>query len=618
MAYNLPPAWDPGFVMPKNVLDEGLERRAFVTKWMPRGTYDDSTDGTAGYMVPQYVKDEGTGQGTFTTKWQPRGTYNGPRIPHWLNQRPTVANVQRLPGGGRQVTVQVPAMGDDAPLPKPFEDYGTKAATGLIARVASLPASQRAKVLRQILDAVDTSLWGRTQDIFNRYVRQGTPPGNAFPLALSRAMSTGIAAEIINTGLRRTAPQAKSLLGLGCYGCTAVLGAMGDQMSDYLAALQKIVAGTSTPTPTATDGCTAAPGYSWAYAAGDVPGHWERTLAGKKDVPFCTTGPPPPGSTPVITTTIQPIVRDDRVMPDFFVGPFGFNAATLAPRVWARQAGQPGTANFTATPDIEYISPDPNFRIQPQPVGSPISPITPQVLTWLKMRLTEAKDASGKSDIPATYLDTSDERKAMSYYPEASDAKRWFDALGITPTTPTRLHALWALRTTITPFARSKHPKTGENMALNVQLRQAQYNKAWDPDTNPLVLKVWFSRVPDPSIFGALWNPMVLINPLTALEATASVVAGAGDYLSGLACDVLTDPQGRAGTSAAAGTVAAAYGIPPQVGVQGVSIAADACGKPPPPPPPLIKHGSIWPTVLLVGAAVTAVALLASPGKKAS
>ena len=59
MAYNLPPPWDPGFALPQNVRDEGLQRRGFVTKQMPRGSYDNPSVGYGGFTVPQYVKDEG-------------------------------------------------------------------------------------------------------------------------------------------------------------------------------------------------------------------------------------------------------------------------------------------------------------------------------------------------------------------------------------------------------------------------------------------------------------------------------------------------------------------------------------------------------------------------------
>ncbi len=216
MAYNLPPPWNPGFVLPKNVEDEGLQRQAFITKWQPRGSYDNPKVGTGGYAVPQYVEDEGYGQGTFTTKWQPSGSYSGPKVPVWLNQRPKVVTERQLPGGGKVVSVQ--PLSDDEPMPALFEDYGSRAAQMLIAQVAPFPPGRRAMVMKTILDKVDKSLWTRTQDIFKRYISQGVPPAVAFPQALARAMSTGIAAEFINTGLRRAAPQASSLLGLGCYG----------------------------------------------------------------------------------------------------------------------------------------------------------------------------------------------------------------------------------------------------------------------------------------------------------------------------------------------------------------------------------------------------------------
>ena len=230
MAYNLPNAWDPGFVLPSNVEDEGLERRGFVTKWAPRGTYDNPSVGYGGFAVPQYIRDEGYGQGTFTTKWQPSGAYNGPKVPHWLNQRPQVTRVRKLPGGGQAVTIQ--PLGDDEPMPAPFETYGQRAAQVLLGSVANLPAGKREPALRAIMDKVDKSLWTRTQDILKRYRAQGVPIAQALPQAISRAMSTGIAAEIIDAGLRRAAPQAKSLLGLGCYGCMAALGAAKERGGD--------------------------------------------------------------------------------------------------------------------------------------------------------------------------------------------------------------------------------------------------------------------------------------------------------------------------------------------------------------------------------------------------
>lgn len=604
--YNLPPAWDPGFALPKNVQDEGLERRAFTTKWLPRGTYDNPSVGTGGYAVPQYIQNEGYGQGTFTTKWQPEGTYDGPTIPNWLNQRPKVVKAIPLPGGGHQFTVQ--ALGD-APLPAPFEDYGQKAAQALISRVASLPSGQRQAALKKMLDTVDGTLWSRTQGFFNRYVhQQKMRPQDAFPLALARALSTGIAAEIILTGQRGTAPQANSLLGLGCYGCGAVLGAMAF--------------GDDSATP---PGCTPAPaGFTWVYGATvngqAVPGRWARltTLpAGSPVQAFCPT--PPAGAMTAATLVAgggpATVVVDRAPVYDFWVGPFGFNTGTLQDRVWAIGTPGPGQANRASPPDILYVSPDLNAQIPPQPQGSIVRPITQDILDWLKARLTEAKDSSGNTDVPVVYTANS----AAYGFPEPQ-SKAWFDAMGITPTTPVRMHRLWQLRTTESPFAKTKHIKTGANMVLNLMLGPAVFTKPYDPTTNGISLKVWLSRVPDPNIFGKLWDPMTYINPLQALQATADVASGAGQAvqaglndLGNLACQVFTTPAGQI----AAGGAAAAVGVPPQVGVAGAGIAAQSCGQPPPPPvmPP---HPSILPYVLLAGGGIVAVALLTKPRKEAS
>lgn len=602
MAYNLPPAWDPGFVLPKNVRDEGLQRRALVTKQMPRGTYDDSTDGTAGYMVPQYVKDEGIGQGAFTTDWQPRGTYNGGKIPHWLNQRPTVTKVVALPGGGKQVTVQ--ALGD-APMAEPFETYGQRAATLIITRFQAVPQPQRQRAMRAFMDTIDKSLWSRTQDIFSRYVReQKMAPADAFPLALARALSTGIAAEIITTGMRRTAPQAASLLGLGCYGCAALLGALGD-----------MPAGPDCPSD---PGRRSIAGFQWVYTAGGAPGHWQKTPAGQPDIPFCPTGNPggAPVDDPGLIASFNALPNPN---PDWFVGPFGFKTATFTPRVWATDNVSATTANRASTPDIMYLSPDVNAQATQNLAY--VKPIQQAVLDWLKTRLVMAKDATGNPvDTATTYADTASNRHPSSYLfdadgntnqGQADDAKRWFDAMGIQPGDPVRLHTLWYLKTASEPLARTKHIKTGADMVLVVSLAPMTLFHSWDAKTNPLVLKVWLATVPDKSIFGALWNPMILINPLTALEATASVATGLANELGSLACDVLKNPA--AGT--AAGVAAAAYGIPPQAGTQGVAIAADQCGKPPPPVKPIV-HRSIWPWVLLGGGAIAVVAVLTKKPKK--
>jgi hypothetical protein len=222
MAYNLPPPWDAGYALPSNVKDEGLERRAFVTKQAPRGTYDDPRVGNGGYAVPQYVDDEGYGQGTFTTKWRARGTYDLP-VPNWLNVRSKVVAEARSPGGGTQVTFQA-LSGTE--LPKLYTDFGAKAARQVIGRVMAVPAGQRKAMLKTILDRIDPTLWKRVASIAQALQRGGLSAGDALYPALAQAMSVGIAAEIVQTGLRRTAPQPRSLLGLGCYGALGATAAM--------------------------------------------------------------------------------------------------------------------------------------------------------------------------------------------------------------------------------------------------------------------------------------------------------------------------------------------------------------------------------------------------------
>lgn len=232
MAYNLPSPWNPGFALPDNVHDEGLERRAFITKMLPRGSYDPSTDGTGGYAVPQYVLDEGTGQGTYTTKWAPSGSYAGPKVPNWLNRRPQVVASRKLPGGGQVATVQpgpLSGMGDTStsvpvatvapaptPMPAAMEQYGSQAAQVLISSVSAVPANKRSAALRAQMDRLDKSLWTRTQGLFLTYQQQGMPPEQAFPTALQRALSTGFTASIIKGGFRQLGTP-KGMGGMGHY-----------------------------------------------------------------------------------------------------------------------------------------------------------------------------------------------------------------------------------------------------------------------------------------------------------------------------------------------------------------------------------------------------------------
>jgi hypothetical protein len=549
MAYNLPPPWDPGYALPANVDDEGLERRAFVTKQMPRGTYDNPAVGTAGLAVPQYIKDEGYGQGTFTTKWQPSGSYNGPRVPHWLNRRPKVVRQHRLPGGGNAYTVQ-PLGDDDAPMPAMFDAYGQRAAQELLARVATLPPQTRQRALRAIMDQVDKSLWKRTGDITRRYVAQGVPVVQAFPQALARALSTGVVAELIDTGMRRSAPQANSLLGLGCYGPHA-LGAI------RVSHVSGTVTGTATPTT--------------------------------------TTG--------VLTA---PAASDPRVA----VAGISFVPSTLT-RTWAVGTPSSTIANRAAPPDVQINDP---------------RDIPAETIAFLRDKLLTPTGDATRSFCSVD---------ATTGFPEW-DASTWFGSLGIDCDSKMNLHPLWYLRTAIGPFGAVKNPVTGETMVLHIQLGKKDLAKPSDPTANPLVLKFWLSKTPDPSLFQSLvntlmWVPVHVIAPITAPIVTPvvkagidldqkvrDVVSGALDKLGDLSCSLVQKP----GVGAAAGAVAGTYmGAGPVAGATagqaGAQIAQKSCGGQPPPPSPFASlQSSILPLAMLGGVAVVGALLLFGGDKK--
>lgn len=246
MAYRLPNPWGSGYAIPNNVRDEGLQRQAIVTKWAPRGTYDNPPVGnnSSGFATPNYVLAEGYGQGARATRWLPSGTYVGPAIPNPLNQRPQVTSVQTLPNGKQRVTVVRPGMGDtatplvsaqtagqaalavatDGVFPEPWGSYGVQAATAILSNVSKLPPGQRKTALKKIMNSVDPTLYRRTAALTKQHLATGMAPAQALHKGLSRAMTAGILNELHQTGKSGTVA-ASGQLGLGVYG---VRGALGD------------------------------------------------------------------------------------------------------------------------------------------------------------------------------------------------------------------------------------------------------------------------------------------------------------------------------------------------------------------------------------------------------
>jgi hypothetical protein len=200
--FNLPPPWNAGYALPQNVIDEGIERRAFTTEWAPRGSFDDPAVGTAGYAVPAYIKEEGYGRGAFVTRYAPRGTYYGPKIPHWLDgQAAKVVARKPMPDGATQLQILTLAgLEEQAMGSAPLTAYSHTSATALINTVRMMPDSMRTTQLRAMLDQIDPGLYARAEELAKAEAKVGVTPLIALERGLAAAMSVGLGKELVELG----------------------------------------------------------------------------------------------------------------------------------------------------------------------------------------------------------------------------------------------------------------------------------------------------------------------------------------------------------------------------------------------------------------------------------
>lgn len=257
--YNLPPSWNPGYADPEYVQDEGLQRRAFVTRMSPRGTYDDPKVGAGGYALPNYIGKEGYGQGTYVTKMTKRGTYNGPAVPNYLDRQPKVIGERAIGKGAAIVSFALSGIDpQDVASTNMYAKFGARAAARIIAHVMRMPPQQRRAAMKAALNAMDPSLFGKAERYSNELVTSGVPVQVALARGLARAITEGMLLELERSGRTGTLPQAKSLPGLGCYRERGSLGALG--------AIERITTTNTTMTPTGT--CAPPAGYTWDVSTG--------------------------------------------------------------------------------------------------------------------------------------------------------------------------------------------------------------------------------------------------------------------------------------------------------------------------------------------------------------
>jgi hypothetical protein len=220
--FNIPPPWNAGYALPVNVADEGLERRGIVTRWAPRGTFDNPKVGHGGYAVPGYVLDEGYGEGSVMTKWAPRGTYFGPKIPYWIDKAPKrLRKIARLPGGKTRTTLA--GLGDMEQRTTgrtDLTDYANSLAFNLIDTVRMMPDDMRKKELRKALDAIDPKLYALAEKFADEEVRANAPPLVALQRGIARAAIEGLGKELIDVSQGK-AVRRKSQIGCAMYGLGA-------------------------------------------------------------------------------------------------------------------------------------------------------------------------------------------------------------------------------------------------------------------------------------------------------------------------------------------------------------------------------------------------------------
>ncbi len=559
MAYNLPPPWDPGFALPGNVRDEGLERHAFVTKQAPRGTYDDPRVGDAGYAVPQYVKDEGYGQGARVSKWSPNGTVTLPMPPHYLNKRPQ-AVVRQV--GPKTRTVTFNRAAGMAGLSGTDVSVGQSAAARVLAGIRGLTGSAQVARAKQLVDRIDPTAWARIASMTRAYVARGMTTSAAFQQALTAGLAQSSA--------------------MGCCGSMGALGAVPSPKAVPTTTTVQIAP--TTPDPAAppitgdvTAGMCSSDGLFVFVGTPNAGGYWTRRRATD---PACTVYNA--GSPTQRTATGQcAITYADGPLKGQCAGiapPPGFDVAKALKALDQPQQmikvgpwyfGAEGTSVIRIHPtqlDPDYVKAIAHAIFKQggkmrNMAGGP----------WMNLEIYLGKPLPGAPivDILGHYLgDTS------------------------TPATQVNVDYISMYSDLIpqNPVIGAQHPVTGEDYGVFLQMYPNDHTKPWDSTTNPMVLQLTWQKW-DKSWYAGVWDW------ITHLVATVE------QWIGKEAC-------------AAAQAIKPGAGVNPYVAAA-AAVGSALCGSPTTPPsqtPPLQKPSLLVP--LMIGGGLVMAALLFSSRKK--
>jgi hypothetical protein len=145
--------------------------------------------------------------GTFTTQWMPRGTtlfQPGDSLAA-SSLRPSAFSANTLASTSLSgSSLGGSSLGDTAAATEnPFQTYGRETSSLIQAALQKTPPQQRAEVLKAILDAVDPKLYWQ--------VKKDEKAGASLNKALEKAMSSGIAKDIIELGKGKKVAKAKQI-----------------------------------------------------------------------------------------------------------------------------------------------------------------------------------------------------------------------------------------------------------------------------------------------------------------------------------------------------------------------------------------------------------------------
>lgn len=651
MAFNLPKPWSSSYAYPKNVLDEGLERHAFVTLEVPDGTYDNPDVGDGGFAVPQYVLDEGYGQGAYITAWAPRGTYYGPGIPYWLNQTGNlIKGTRQLTGPRDGCEYKLATLGDtsstpglDRPLPEPFHTFGQRAATAVLAHVKRVAPKKRKELLTRTLNRVDPSLWKRTQDFTQRYLKRGVAPAIAIHHGMARAMATGFAAEMV-TAKRQGKVKKKSLLGLGSMEALGVVPAgasIKPTTGPTSVALPEFTSGASSDGVCTSDSKLIYVGGQWRVRS---PGDACVAVSNADSANIIKTQPIYVGAFPIdptnttgqITTLTTPWQIPSQVAAWLAQAAQAASDAVTAANATGLKVRSPASplpcSNALLNPFQQVTSTAdtwPFFSGAASPVYGTTSWTATKVMTDYNIAsVTSVKDAKGFAAHSVQYVG---DPNTYTFY----DTCDWSNALGAQVPTIDQIEArsggifsgsayysglfgvfknfddLAAVDNALAanpPIAKFNHPVTGEMwgmwLAIVPNCRAAQQDPhakssggplappaAWSSSTDTPCgthLEIGFRKIPSPNWMKPILQAIFYV-PALIFTDIAIVIGDILGLLATLACDVLKNLQPGAIKGPNGPMIATA---------EQIAQALTRCTPPIPPPVPV---SSPWTTYLIVG-----------------